>query len=401
MCDVQTLRAFVLQRLTAAAEDIMEQFERTLANHENQEQLCGRQKLLDGVFGPQVHLQTADVQLMLVTKQEVDPEQQDLKSNLDQEIQPEPPHIKEEPKEVQTNQENEQLQGMDDDNDVAELIFSSVTVKSEDDDEEMPQSSRLPDEDMKTEAVYYDYEGPGPDEDQMSHSSEPEDLEETSESQSDFNQLRNNQEPGCFPGNPPVSFSEGGSCSGDGKLLQEQSGVQTGKKTFSCPFCELTFSFRSDRQRHMMLHTGEKPFSCSFCGKGFRESRDLWVHTRIHTGEKPFNCSLCGKEFRQVQHLRLHMSIHTGQKPFICSVCNKGFRRGGDLTEHMRVHTGERPFICSVCEKGFKRGGDLTEHMRIHTGEKPYICSMCGKGYRQGGSLRKHMKTHSEGMPTS
>ncbi|XP_068178634.1 zinc finger protein 135-like [Antennarius striatus] len=380
------------------AEDITEQFEGTLANHENQEQLCGRQKLLDGVFGPQVHLQTADVQQMLVTKQEVDPEQQDLRSDMDQDVPPEPPHIKEEPEEVQTNQEIDQLQGMEEE-DVTELTFCSVLVKSEEEDEEIPQSSRFHDEDMKTEAVYYDYEGLEPDEDQMSHSSEPEDLVETSEPQPDFNQLRNNQEPECGRGNPPVSFSKDGSCSGDEKLLQEQSGVQTGEKTFSCSFCELTFRFRSDYYRHMKLHTGEKPFSCSFCGKGFRKSRDLWVHTRIHTGEKPFNCSVCNKEFRQAQHLREHMSIHTGQRPFKCLVCNKEFRRGSDLTEHRRVHTGEKPFICSVCGKGFTQRRSLRQHAIIHTGDKPFICSVCGIGYRQSGTLKTHMRTHSGETP--
>ncbi|XP_068171961.1 uncharacterized protein [Antennarius striatus] len=106
MCDVQTLRAFVLQRLTAAAEDIMEQFVRTLANEET---LCGRQKLLEAVFSPQVHLQRADVQLLVGTKEEVDPEQQDLRSPLDQDDPPEPPHVKEEQEELQTNQEGELL----------------------------------------------------------------------------------------------------------------------------------------------------------------------------------------------------------------------------------------------------------------------------------------------------
>ncbi|XP_068178632.1 zinc finger protein 585A-like [Antennarius striatus] len=322
------------------AEDIMEQFEGTLANHENQEQLCGRQKLLDGVFGPQVHLQTADVQLMLVTKDEVHPEQQDLRSNL---VPPEPPHIKEEPEEVQTNQEIDPLQGMkeEQEEDVTELTFSSILVKSE--DEEIPQSSCLHDEDMKTEAGYYDYEGPDPGEDQMSHSSEPEDLEETSEPQSDSNQLRNNQEPECGPGNQPVSSSEGGSCSGDEKLLQEQSETQTGKKTFSCPFCELTFPYRSYFYRHMKIHTDEKPFSCSVCGKTFRQRGHLSQHMVIHSEEKPFVCPVCAKGFRHAGHLREHMNTHTVEKTFICSVCGKGFRQDRNLRRHLKIHSRENP----------------------------------------------------------
>ncbi|XP_068178662.1 zinc finger protein 227-like [Antennarius striatus] len=359
MCDVQTLRAFVLQRLTAAAEDIMEQFERTLANHENQEQLCGRQKLLDGVFGPQVHLQTADVQLMLVTKEEVPPEQQDLRSSLDQD---QTPYTKQEQAEVKVIQEIHQLQEMKEEEvDVTELTFSSVPVKSEEDDEEIHQSSRLHDEDMKTEA---DGEECGePDEDQMN-------TRYHIPSHSDFNQLRNHREPEGHPGNPPVSSSEGGSSSGDEKHLQEHGEVQTEEKTFSCSICKMSFPSRSFFYRHMRIHTDEKPFLCSVCGKGFRQSSVLRIHTRIHTGEKPFSCSVCDKGFRQRVHLREHMRIHTGEKPFKCSVCSKGFTQHGRLKEHMRIHTGENPFICSVCGKEFKLGRNLRRHMNTHTREK-------------------------------
>ncbi|XP_068178637.1 zinc finger protein ZFP2-like [Antennarius striatus] len=364
MCDVQTLRAFVLQRLTAAAEDIMEQFERTLANHENQEQLCGRQKLLDGVFGPQVHLQTADVQLMLVTEEAVDPEQQDLRSNLDRDVQPEPPHMKQEPEEVQTNQEDEQLQGMkeEEEEDVTELILSSVPVKSEEDDEEIPQSSRLHDEDMKAEAdgqpelepnSYFQRDGHlQPDEDQMSRSSEPEELEETSEPQSDFNQLRNNQEPKSHPG-------------------KNYSGVQTGKKTFSCSVCDKRYKRKPTLRAHMRLHSNDKCFNCSVCKKTFPFKSSYERHVRTHTGEKPFRCSVCGKEFGREGNLWLHMKTHSGEKPFSCLVCGKGFGRGGHLKRHMRIHTGEKPFECSACGKGFQRVEHRNQHLRIHTKEEP------------------------------
>ncbi|XP_068177895.1 zinc finger protein 862-like isoform X2 [Antennarius striatus] len=149
MCDVQTLRAFVLQRLAAAAEDIIEQFERTLAN--NEERRSERQKLLESVFSPQVHPQRAEVQMLFVTNDEVHPEQQDLWSNLEQDNPPEPPNIKEELEEVQTNQDTEQLPGLKEEAGVTELMFSSVPVMSEE-DEEKPQSYRACTRSMKRRA---------------------------------------------------------------------------------------------------------------------------------------------------------------------------------------------------------------------------------------------------------
>ena len=47
MSKVQTLRVVVKQRLTAAAEEIFELFERTIAEYE--EELCRHRKLLDAV----------------------------------------------------------------------------------------------------------------------------------------------------------------------------------------------------------------------------------------------------------------------------------------------------------------------------------------------------------------
>lgn len=57
MSKVQKLRAFVSQRLTAAAEEIFVLFERAIAEYE--EEVCRKHKLLDAVFNPEVRLHTA------------------------------------------------------------------------------------------------------------------------------------------------------------------------------------------------------------------------------------------------------------------------------------------------------------------------------------------------------
>ncbi len=65
MSKVQLLRALVNQRLTAAAEEIIGLFERTIAEYE--EELCRskeenerQRKLLDAVFSPRVRLHRAE-----------------------------------------------------------------------------------------------------------------------------------------------------------------------------------------------------------------------------------------------------------------------------------------------------------------------------------------------------
>ena len=83
-----------------------------------------------------------------MSKEEVQPEQKEWTSSLDQEEQ-EPAHIKEEQEELWTNQEED---------DVTRFTFTAVIVKSEDDDEKKPQSTQ-----METEAEGEDCGGPEPD----------------------------------------------------------------------------------------------------------------------------------------------------------------------------------------------------------------------------------------------
>ncbi|XP_068561354.1 zinc finger protein 79-like [Cebidichthys violaceus] len=322
MSKVQMLRCLVNQRLTAAAEEIFGVFERTIAEYE--EELCRskeenerQRKLLDAVFNPQLRLHRADVQQLLVVKEE----QQEWSSSLDQED-PEPPHIKEEqedpePPHIKEEQEDpepphikeeQQLQGLEE----ADIKFSFTPVKSEHDEEEA-QSSQLHQrqtEQMETEADGEDCGGPEPD---------------------------RNSDPDRYP-EPDTDEKIGDSSdtddSGDWKETREpQSGLNS-LNNDEVPVSDLTYSDR------------EKLFSCSECEKTFGKSRNLKKHMIIHTGEKPFSCSECDKCFTQSGHLKTHMRVHTGEKPFSCSVCNTCFSQKKSLTKHMRVHTGEKPVIC-------------------------------------------------------
>ncbi|XP_044043551.1 zinc finger and SCAN domain-containing protein 22-like isoform X2 [Siniperca chuatsi] len=309
MSKVQTLRAFVSQRLSAAAEEIFELFERTIAEYE--EELCGQRKLLDAVFQPEVRLHRADVQLLLVSKEDDPPEQQDWSPSLDQEDPPEPPHIKEEQEELWTSQEGEQLRGLEE-ADIIKFTFTPVPVKSEEDDEEKPQSSQLHQrltEQMKTEADGEDCGRPEP-----ARNSDPD------------THLQ------------PATRDK----TSDSKPDEPQSGLNPLKN-----------------------NSGVKSFSCSECGKRFTKNSSLKTHMRIHTGEKPFSCSVCGKGFTQKTHLRLHSPVHTGVKPFSCSVCGKGFTQKTHLTAHLRIHE-KKPFTCSVCKTNFSDRSKLFKHVRIH-----------------------------------
>ncbi|XP_030266682.1 zinc finger and SCAN domain-containing protein 2-like isoform X3 [Sparus aurata] len=311
MSKVQMLSLLVKQRLTAAAEEISELFEGRIAEYE--EELCRSQeenerqrKLLDAVLQPQVQLHRTDIQQLSVSKEEVQPEQQELTSRLDQE-EPEPPHIKEEQEELWTNQEED---------DVTRFTFD------DDDEEEKPESSQLHQrqpEQMETGADGEECGGPEPD-----GTSEPD--------QHLYPQTEVRFEP-----EPQFSFDVRSTEAYLGFNFQRLDGFDSCEKPFRCSVCGKRFSQNSNMKTHMRTHTGEKPFGCSVCGKRFGQKVHLQNHLKRHTGEKPYSCSLCDKRFTRMEHLQLHMRTHTGEKPLSCRICGQRFTWRCQLKYHKCV----------------------------------------------------------------
>ncbi|XP_041665743.1 zinc finger protein 184-like [Cheilinus undulatus] len=377
MPGVETLRDFVNQRLTAAAEEIFGVFERTIAEYE--EQLCRckeenerKQKLLDDV---QLRFHRADTQQLLVHQEEVPSEQQEWRSSLEQED-TEPPQIKEEEEELWSSQE--ELEEFN----TIKFPFAPVPVKTED-DEERPQSSQLDEiqsEGMKTGADGEDCREPGQarksESERHSHSETQDKTGDCSEAETDVSD----------DWRITMEHDSGLNCVEN--LDDDRS--DNDKKSHSC---SKTFTRKCHLATHLKTHQKQKPFSCSDCGKKFSQKISLNTHMVIHTGEKPFSCPECDKKFRNKSHLKSHMFVHTGKKLFSCFQCEKGFYYKSHLKRHMVIHTGEKHFSCPDCDKKFSQKCHLTSHMVIHTGNKPFSCELCDKKFSWDSQVKKHKCT--------
>ncbi|XP_030606937.1 zinc finger protein 2 homolog [Archocentrus centrarchus] len=304
MPSVQYLREFINERLTAAAEEIFTEFEKTIVQYE--EEIDRQRRLLDITWKPEIKLHTDHPQQHVCKEEEVLTEQQlwnqERSSSLDQE-EPEPPQIKEEQVELCSSQEGEQL-----------------VLKEETDT-------------FMVTAVYEESDliEPEPDREQLlSHSfavAESRDQEGSRSVDSGPSRVTNRIHSNNAS-NSRMSVSQGTS--------------ETGKKSLKCDVCGRAFKKKCQVKEHRKIHTGEKPHSCKICERSFTQKSTMLRHMIIHTKEKSYSCQTCGKTFSQSGNLYVHMRIHTGEKPYSCKTCGKMFARSNHMLRHMKTHAGEK-----------------------------------------------------------
>ncbi|XP_031654867.1 zinc finger protein 37 homolog [Oncorhynchus kisutch] len=359
MSTLQMLQVFLNERLTAAAVEIFGAVEKTVVEY--QEENDNLRRLLQ--ITPDINLfRKESLQLSLVvTEEEVPPEQQhceqERRTSLQQEDR-EPKQIKEEQEELWTCQEEEQLQGQE-----ANSVFKfpPLCVKSKCDQENPLQSFTLP----QTQTV-----------ENRESASKPVNLPHFVT----FTHLKGLDIPCDPPDNQNDSYSHSSAVSSDPVGLRlglnGDSSLSMGehcckpstvsRKALRCCDCGETFALKAGLQEHVTL-AKKIPSECHLCQKLYNSTCKLKAHVRLCHVERPCTCPFCGKTFKLKGHLSRHMRIHTGEKPFGCGDCGKSFIQKGDLMRHILTHTGEKPFSCGGCGKSFNRKGNLTEHIRTCT----------------------------------
>ncbi|KAM4551898.1 uncharacterized protein PAE49_015495 [Odontesthes bonariensis] len=452
MSSVQHLREFISQRLTAAAEEILSEFEKTIVQYE--EEIDRQRGLLDISWKPQIKLHTAELSQQDVCKEEnVLAERQlcdqESNSSVDQE-EPEPPQIKEEQDELCPSQGEQLVLSQETD------TFMPLQSKPEGEEklqetgndvdqyeEEIDRQRGLLDITWKPRIILHrieqhviaeenilsdqqlcNQEGNSclnqkeprlPQMKEEQEEAEPPQIKEKQEGlcpSHEGEQLLIRQKTDFLMVNPAYEESDHKNSEPNSNQLHSHNSalsVLKGKiteytdeiKPYTCNALGKRVSDSSLMKYHKRTHAAVKFYSCKICGKRFGLNNQLVSHLEAHTGEKPFSCNICEKRFTQKSHLLSHMRTHTGEKPYSCRICAKRFSHSNGLAYHVRTHTGEKPFSCKLCEKRFNQKIHLRSHMRTHTGEKPFSCKICEKSFSRHDGMVVHMRTHTGEKPFS
>ncbi|KAM4552180.1 uncharacterized protein PAE49_015676 [Odontesthes bonariensis] len=359
MSSVQHLREFISQRLTAAAEEIFSEFEKTIVQYE--EEIDRQRGLLDITWKPQINLHRIDLTQQLVRrKEEVFADQQLCNQENDS-------SLEEEQEKYYTRPEGEQLvlkQELTTDDLMLTPIF---------------QETDLNDSEPNADQLYFD----------NSHLTKSQSQDGTKHT--DLVSIRDVLEKPKTRGHRDSILSNN---SDDSTLSEIRFNTKSGRKPVICDVCGKEFRNRYNMEQHHRVHTGVKPYACQTCGKSFSRSCALLRHKRTHTGEKSYCCKICGKSFTRHDNLMIHVSTHTGERSYSCGICGKHFNQSRYLRIHMKIHTGEKLYSCETCGKRFTQSSHLTAHRRVHSGEKLYCCKTCGKSFSRRANLMNHKSTH-------
>ncbi|XP_054874329.1 zinc finger protein 180-like isoform X1 [Amphiprion ocellaris] len=383
------LRAFVNERLTAAAEEIFQVFEKTIAKYE-EEASSSKQEIerLRGLLLDFMSNQKTGVTQTSICKDET-PSELEPSLSLHQDPDPECRHIKQEDHELWADQQQEDDQQVGDFNDPNVLYPPRSSVWEENEQEDTKPSLQP----------------------QIQNSEHEEEFEELQEAKTvhfisplGFSAspqtliLNENVQDGRESDRPAASVTADQTQTEQSQtfysISAELSQLNSVAPDYPCYLCSKSFSSSHHLINHALrVHSKDEDVICAVCGKTLTSPESLNVHLQSHKGSKC--CHMCGKHCNSTTALTEHMASHAGVKLHRCHVCGKECSRKGDLKIHMRIHTGEKPFCCSFCCKSFTHSGHLRKHMRSHTGERPHRCGVCGRGFLQSAHLKYHLGTHA------
>ncbi|KAM4549413.1 uncharacterized protein PAE49_017327 [Odontesthes bonariensis] len=456
MSSAQHLREFISQRLTAAAEEIFSEFEKTIGRYEEE---VGRQRrLLDVTWKPGIKLRRIDLPQHFICDKQLPADQrlrnQDKDSGSDRE-EPEPTRVKEEEGELCPSTEAEPLvlKQEADGFMVTPVFEESEEYEPEPSGEQLLSQSFGAAESSGQEGSRRRGFGSAGEEELKPKRRRPRNSRNTNASTAENPTQHHDSaevpDPGSSPENPGLEQEEpepqmkgelGQLCTSQEKepFFLKLGTHEENDTTEPEPNREHLFTLNQSPDQQgtdhkpvgLYLNTELQPrrthhrpgenlddssppesrwdsaqsetfLQCDVCGKDFNFEPGMSTLYSSRAGERPYACNTCAEKKSQTSFLRHHSTIHTAERRYSCETCGKSYSHSYGLLVHVRTHTGEKPYSCKMCGKEFVQRGHLNVHMRYHLNDKRYSCETCGKSFVQKSHLQVHRRIHTGERPYS
>ncbi|XP_054870478.1 zinc finger protein with KRAB and SCAN domains 3-like isoform X2 [Amphiprion ocellaris] len=409
MSSVQNLRELINQRLTAAAEEIFTEFEKTIVQYE--EEIDRQRRLLENIWKPQITQHTAELPQQQICKEEEVPteqnvciqvrnssvdqenpetlqikeEQEELPTNLDQED-TEPPQMREEEEEL-CNSLDRQQSGQTAAADMNQKADSFMLVQCKSKCEELSREKFSVSEDTighyekeinrqrrlfnitqnlqiklhridlqqqhiyQEQEVFIDHLLRDQERNFCLDQKDPEPL-----------RIKEAQEKLCIsldqddPKLPQTEEEQKELCSSqEGEQLDAFMGI---------PAHEESDHSEPEATSYQLLFQNsclaESPDQEGSKHPDSGSTNNLVLKTQDRNSSHSNNVDSSSMS-------RIHCDADTRKKTQTCDVCGKYFKYKFSFKRHHRSHTGERPFACETCGRSFILRHHVTAHMKTHT----------------------------------
>lgn len=163
------------------------------------------------------------------------------------------------------------------------------------------------------------------------------------------------------------------------------------KNVKKCDICSTEFKSNKCFEKHILDGHKTEGYMCDRCGSHFKDKYSLQQHNfKVH--KKELHCPQCSKKFTYKSNLDRHILLHTEhKKSYICEKCGSAYFTPMALKEHfIYAHKFSKDFGCHICKKSFAAKRSLQRHQIVHSDERPYNCSLCSRSFKIKSNLVRH-----------
>ena len=188
-------------------------------------------------------------------------------------------------------------------------------------------------------------------------------------------------------------------------------------KTFSCGYCDSTFSRNHDLERHKLNRQnkdGSAKFQCAICDVEFCNRKLLMIHNKeVHPmniensckavkvlnvvkedeGTMTYECEYCGKRFEREDSVMKHKVTHNVVEKIECEKCQSKFSLMKSYKRHIQdtlwEQDGSPKHVCDFCDESFCNGKQLSGHIKAN--HKNFRCPLCDQSFTWSFNLERHI----------